>query len=165
MARAVSSENERSRFDPAKSEAKLGLRFRPVEATSEDEVAWLRAQGWLGGRLIACPDLATAENGRYRLEPTFPSPCQNGVCWSLAARGSLGPIGRQLPCAQPLGTPRLCECRGGLVGIMKDQRETPPRNFSNCHQQHWGAGLDHHAIAGTTPDANAVGRLETGISV
>lgn len=48
MARALSSENERSRFDPAKSEAELGLRFRPVEATLLDEVAWLRAQGWLG---------------------------------------------------------------------------------------------------------------------
>jgi dihydroflavonol-4-reductase len=48
MARALSSENERSRFSAAKSEAELGLRFRPVGATLSDEVAWFREQGWLG---------------------------------------------------------------------------------------------------------------------
>jgi len=48
MARALSSENERSRFSAAKSEAELGLRFRPVGATLRDEVAWFRAQGVLG---------------------------------------------------------------------------------------------------------------------
>lgn len=47
MARTLASENERSRFSAAKSEAELGLQFRPVEATLRDEVAWFRAQGWL----------------------------------------------------------------------------------------------------------------------
>jgi len=47
MARALSTENERSRFSAAKSKAELGLQFRPMEATLRDEVAWFRAQGWL----------------------------------------------------------------------------------------------------------------------
>lgn len=48
MIRNLSSENERSRFSAAKSEAELGLRFRPVDDTLRDEVAWFRVQGWLG---------------------------------------------------------------------------------------------------------------------
>jgi nucleoside-diphosphate-sugar epimerase len=47
MARALSTENERSRFSAAKSHAELGLVFRPVEVTLRDEVAWFRDQGWL----------------------------------------------------------------------------------------------------------------------
>ncbi|WP_068084600.1 SDR family oxidoreductase [Novosphingobium rosa] len=47
MARALSTENERSRFSAAKSQVELGLAFRPVEVTLQDEVAWFRAQGWL----------------------------------------------------------------------------------------------------------------------
>lgn len=46
-ARAMASENERSHFNHAKSEAELGLQFRPVEDTLRDEVAWLRASGLL----------------------------------------------------------------------------------------------------------------------
>ncbi|RKE84717.1 SDR family oxidoreductase [Rhizobium sp. AG855] len=45
MARTVARENERSRYDPGKSERELGLRFRPVEETLGDEVAWFRAKG------------------------------------------------------------------------------------------------------------------------
>lgn len=46
-ARALSTENERSRFSAAKSEAELGLIFRPVEETLCDEIAWFRTNGWL----------------------------------------------------------------------------------------------------------------------
>lgn len=45
--RALTTENERSRFSAAKSERELGLVFRPVEETLHDEVAWFRARGWL----------------------------------------------------------------------------------------------------------------------
>lgn len=41
----VASENDRSRYDPTKSERELGLRFRPVEEALRDEVAWFRANG------------------------------------------------------------------------------------------------------------------------
>jgi len=47
MARALSTENERSRFSTAKSEAELGLTFRPVEDTLRDEITWFRMQGLL----------------------------------------------------------------------------------------------------------------------
>ncbi|MBS1063672.1 SDR family oxidoreductase [Gluconobacter wancherniae] len=47
MARALSSENERSHFSKAKSQAELGLIFRPVEETLRDEIAWFRTHGWL----------------------------------------------------------------------------------------------------------------------
>jgi dihydroflavonol-4-reductase len=49
MARTVAAENDRSRYDPAKSERELGLRFRPVEETLRDEVAWFRAKGLIPG--------------------------------------------------------------------------------------------------------------------
>ncbi|WCK03718.1 SDR family oxidoreductase [Agrobacterium tumefaciens] len=45
MVRTVADENERSRYDPAKSERELGLLFRPVAETLRDEVAWFRANG------------------------------------------------------------------------------------------------------------------------
>lgn len=45
MARTVATEDDRSRYDPTKSERELGLRFRPVEETLRDEVAWFRANG------------------------------------------------------------------------------------------------------------------------
>lgn len=45
--RSIISEADRSRYDPGKSERELGLRFRPVEQTLADEIAWLRAQGLL----------------------------------------------------------------------------------------------------------------------
>ncbi|MFE1603118.1 SDR family oxidoreductase [Methylobacterium sp. ID0610] len=45
MARTVATENERSRYDPAKSERELGLHFRPVKETLSDEVAWFRGSG------------------------------------------------------------------------------------------------------------------------
>ncbi|MDG5495768.1 SDR family oxidoreductase [Niveispirillum sp. BGYR6] len=47
MARTVARENQRSRYDPAKSVTELGLRFRPVMDTLRDEVAWLRASGMI----------------------------------------------------------------------------------------------------------------------
>jgi dihydroflavonol-4-reductase len=50
VARAMASENERSRFSAAKSETELGLRFRPIEETLRDEVAWFRGKAcWLDG--------------------------------------------------------------------------------------------------------------------
>lgn len=49
MARTVAAENDRSRYDPAKSERELGLEFRPVAETLRDEVAWFRAHGLLPG--------------------------------------------------------------------------------------------------------------------
>ncbi len=45
MARTVAHEDERSRYDPAKSARELGLHFRPVEETLRDAVAWFRAEG------------------------------------------------------------------------------------------------------------------------
>lgn len=47
MARTMATEDDRSRFSSAKSEAELGLRYRSVETTLRDEVAWLRAAGML----------------------------------------------------------------------------------------------------------------------
>lgn len=43
----IVTENERSRFDPAKSQRELGLSFRPVPDTLRDVVAWLRRDGML----------------------------------------------------------------------------------------------------------------------
>lgn len=48
MARTLATENERSRYDHRKSEAELGLSFRPIPETLRDEVAWFRANGYLG---------------------------------------------------------------------------------------------------------------------
>lgn len=55
MVKNMAAENERSRFNPAKSQGELGLSFRPLSETLADEVAWFRAQGLLpdpapGGR-------------------------------------------------------------------------------------------------------------------
>lgn len=47
MARTLATENERSRYDHSKSEAELGLSFRPIVDTLRDEVAWFRANGYL----------------------------------------------------------------------------------------------------------------------
>lgn len=47
MTRTVAREMDRSRYDPAKSERELGLRFRPVAETLADELAWFRANGIL----------------------------------------------------------------------------------------------------------------------
>lgn len=47
MARTVAAENDRSRYDPAKSKRELGLEFRPVAETLCDEVAWFRMHGFL----------------------------------------------------------------------------------------------------------------------
>jgi len=49
MVSTIATENERSRYNPAKSERELGLRFRPVLDTLRDEVAWFRANGMLPG--------------------------------------------------------------------------------------------------------------------
>ena len=37
----------RTQFNHEKSERELGLRFRPVEETLRDEIAWYRSNGWL----------------------------------------------------------------------------------------------------------------------
>lgn len=42
MARTVATENDRSRYDPAKSKRDLGLEFRPIIETLRDEVDWSR---------------------------------------------------------------------------------------------------------------------------
>lgn len=47
MARTVATENDRSRYDCAKSKRELGLEFRPVSETLRDEVAWFRTHGFL----------------------------------------------------------------------------------------------------------------------
>jgi len=45
--RLMAREGERTRFDHRKSEQELGLRFRPVEETLADEIAWFRSAGLL----------------------------------------------------------------------------------------------------------------------
>ena len=45
--RAVSREMEKSRFSGAKSERELGLKFRPVRDTLNDEIHWYRSHGFL----------------------------------------------------------------------------------------------------------------------
>ncbi len=45
--RLMRAEAERTRFDPAKSAAELGLTFRPIEETLHDEVAWFRSRAAL----------------------------------------------------------------------------------------------------------------------
>lgn len=45
--RLLAAERDRTRFDPRKSAAELGLSFRPVAETLADAVAWYRAQGLL----------------------------------------------------------------------------------------------------------------------
>lgn len=45
--RLMLREAERTRFNPAKSEQELGLRFRPVEETLRDTFAWYQQHGWL----------------------------------------------------------------------------------------------------------------------
>ena len=50
IARNIANENDRSRYNPAKSERELGLRFRPVEETLRDTAAWLSANILKGQR-------------------------------------------------------------------------------------------------------------------
>jgi dihydroflavonol-4-reductase len=45
--RLLGQETDRSRFDHSKSERVLGLKFRPVELTIEDTIAWYRRNKWL----------------------------------------------------------------------------------------------------------------------
>lgn len=45
--RNMRNEFDHSRFDPTKSQAELGLSFRPMEKTIADEVAWYRENGML----------------------------------------------------------------------------------------------------------------------
>lgn len=44
--RLMVREADRTRFNPAKSERELGLRFRPAEQTVADTVDWYRRNGW-----------------------------------------------------------------------------------------------------------------------
>lgn len=43
----MARERDRTRFDHRKSEQALGIRFRQVEETLEDTIAWCRENGWL----------------------------------------------------------------------------------------------------------------------
>jgi dihydroflavonol-4-reductase len=45
--RLLTRERGRTQFNHEKSERELGLRFRPVEETLRDEIAWYRSNGWL----------------------------------------------------------------------------------------------------------------------
>ncbi len=45
--RLISREADRTHFNPQKSKRELGLRFRPVEQTLQDEIAWYRQNNWL----------------------------------------------------------------------------------------------------------------------
>lgn len=47
MARTIATENDRSHYNPAKTERELGLEFRSVVETLRDEVTWFRTQGLL----------------------------------------------------------------------------------------------------------------------
>ncbi|RVT40171.1 SDR family oxidoreductase [Sphingobium algorifonticola] len=70
-------ERERSRFDHSKSEAALGLTFRPVDETLRDEIAWFRANGFLA-----------AGPSQTRADPGVGQPCPahrgsvDGEAWS-----------------------------------------------------------------------------------
>jgi dihydroflavonol-4-reductase len=44
--RLMVRERDRTRFDHRKSEQALGIRFRPVEETLRDTIAWYRENGW-----------------------------------------------------------------------------------------------------------------------
>jgi dihydroflavonol-4-reductase len=50
--RVMAAENDRSRFDPAKSERELDLRFRPMEDTIRETIDWIRQDGT--ARASAC---------------------------------------------------------------------------------------------------------------
>ena len=45
--RLMARERDRTRFHHRKSEQALGIRFRPVEETLRDTIAWYRENGWL----------------------------------------------------------------------------------------------------------------------
>jgi dihydroflavonol-4-reductase len=47
MVRTLANEMEKSRFSDAKSQAQLGLEFRSIEETLQDEVDWYRSNGYL----------------------------------------------------------------------------------------------------------------------
>jgi len=54
MVRNIANENDRSRYNPAKSERELELHFRPVQETLRDTADWLRANG---GSAVKVSDL------------------------------------------------------------------------------------------------------------
>jgi dihydroflavonol-4-reductase len=57
--RLMAHEADRTRFSHTKSERELGLKFRPVEETVADTIAWYRANGWLSSN-AARPTLKAA---------------------------------------------------------------------------------------------------------
>jgi dihydroflavonol-4-reductase len=57
--RLMAREADRTHFSHAKSERELGLKFRPVEETVADTIAWYRANGWLASK-GATPTLKAA---------------------------------------------------------------------------------------------------------
>jgi dihydroflavonol-4-reductase len=49
-ARLMIRERNRTHFNHSKSEQELGVRFRPVEETLRDTIAWYRENRWLEGQ-------------------------------------------------------------------------------------------------------------------
>jgi dihydroflavonol-4-reductase len=56
-ARLIINELDRSHFDHTKSELELGVKFRPVEATLRDTVAWYQENGGLPSAAAGVPRL------------------------------------------------------------------------------------------------------------
>jgi hypothetical protein len=61
--RLLARENERSRFNHAKTERELGVHFRPFDETLTDEIAWYRDHGDL-------PPPSDVTTGAPAREPT-----------------------------------------------------------------------------------------------
>jgi dihydroflavonol-4-reductase len=55
-------ERERTRFNNAKSEQRLGVRFRPLEKTLRDTITWYRDNGWLEKEAEKTRALGAREN-------------------------------------------------------------------------------------------------------
>jgi nucleoside-diphosphate-sugar epimerase len=53
--RLMDRERDRTHFDHRKSERELGVRFRPIEETLQDTVAWYRDNGWRGAAREQAP--------------------------------------------------------------------------------------------------------------
>jgi len=49
MVQLIAHEGNRNKYDHSKSERELGIRFRNVEQTLQDEIEWFREQGMLAG--------------------------------------------------------------------------------------------------------------------
>lgn len=58
--RFMATERDRTHFDSSKAERELGVRFRPLEATLRDTIAWYEEHGWCATQGPAQPQLRTA---------------------------------------------------------------------------------------------------------